>query len=461
MSEPKQDLDDAEFIKLFESGLSSRKVAAILNSTKTTVDHRYKTLKFKPYTETRTCKLCAKPFVHTAKSYRDSTKRCKDCHKEAMRKVNREHIVGKPSHRRKTLEANGAEIASGLAKTFFTLAPNQEQTPENYLDLICVCGTPIRERLKLVLRREMSLKRSCGCQRSFAEKEIRDFLLSLNPQLDLKINTKPEFMRGLELDIYLPELKIAIEYHGLRVHSQRPVYGPKDSHKIKTQHLEKFKRCFSAGIRLIQIFEDEWELKRDIVKSMLAHSLGTTSQPLFARNLEVRPLTHATQLAFFDQNHISGGSQAKASWGLFHGEILISAVSLRTPFTPKPGTLEICRFATRCGYSAVGGFQKLMKHVEAYALEAGYARILSYCDLRFGVGRVYVKAGFQKVGITSPNYFYENGQIREGRFQHRKNSDPEFIAKYGNTEEAQNAAQGWFAIYDAGSYIYEKDLNNT
>ena len=53
-----------------------------------------------------------------------------------------------------------------------------------------------------------------------------------------------------ELDIYIPSLNIAIECNGLYWHSNK--------RKSKTYHLNKTKACEKRGIKLIHIFEDEW-----------------------------------------------------------------------------------------------------------------------------------------------------------------------------------------------------------
>ena len=53
-----------------------------------------------------------------------------------------------------------------------------------------------------------------------------------------------------ELDIYIPALNIAIECNGLYWHSNK--------RKSKTYHLNKTKACEKRGIKLIHIFEDEW-----------------------------------------------------------------------------------------------------------------------------------------------------------------------------------------------------------
>jgi hypothetical protein len=71
-------------------------------------------------------------------------------------------------------------------------------------------------------------------------------------------NNVRNIINPFEIDIYLPELKIGIEYNGLFYHSE-------SRGKHKTYHLDKTKLAESKGVKLIHIFEDEWLYKQDIV----------------------------------------------------------------------------------------------------------------------------------------------------------------------------------------------------
>lgn len=71
-----------------------------------------------------------------------------------------------------------------------------------------------------------------------------------------------EVLSGREFDIYLPELKIGIEYTGLFWHSniQRP----------DILHLQqKTLLAREHSVELITIFEDEWQCQKDKVKNIL------------------------------------------------------------------------------------------------------------------------------------------------------------------------------------------------
>jgi len=71
---------------------------------------------------------------------------------------------------------------------------------------------------------------------------------------------------GKELDIYIPSMKLAIEYNGLYWHSSK--------FREKDYHLNKTKLCENNGIQLIHIFSDEFLEKRPVIESMLKYRLG-------------------------------------------------------------------------------------------------------------------------------------------------------------------------------------------
>lgn len=70
-----------------------------------------------------------------------------------------------------------------------------------------------------------------------------------------------------ELDIVIPDLKLAIEYAGLYWHSEK-------AGKDKFYHYNKLEACKKVGYNLITIFEDEWVSTPDTVKTRLFRYLS-------------------------------------------------------------------------------------------------------------------------------------------------------------------------------------------
>ena len=92
---------------------------------------------------------------------------------------------------------------------------------------------------------------------SKSEREIFEFISSFYSG-KIITNTK-QIIHPFEVDIYLPDIKLAIELNGLYFHSD--VHGGRDKH----YHLAKTLKAENLGIRLLHIFEDEWKNKKDII----------------------------------------------------------------------------------------------------------------------------------------------------------------------------------------------------
>ena len=68
-----------------------------------------------------------------------------------------------------------------------------------------------------------------------------------------------------EIDIFLPDEKLAFEFNGLYWHSE--LRKPNYYHKMKTD------MCEDKEITLIHIWEDDWVQKREIIESVILNKL--------------------------------------------------------------------------------------------------------------------------------------------------------------------------------------------
>lgn len=147
--------------------------------------------------------------------------------------------------------------------------------------------------------------------------------------------------------------KIAVEFNGLYWHREKV-------RSNKNYHYNKWLECQKQGIQLIQIWEDDWYQNPELVKQMLAHKLGVSSQPkIYARNTKIVFLENEQAKNFLNNNHIQGEVLGSIRLGLVTDTHQLVAVMV----LKKEGkTLNLLRFAT--SQPVVGGFTKLLKHVE-------------------------------------------------------------------------------------------------
>ena len=297
----------------------------------------------------------------------------------------------------------------------------------------------------------------CGCPKcgnnfSKGEQSVNDFIVH---ELDTNTNTKNKsIISPYELDIYIPQKNIAIEYNGLRWHSE--IFN-----KNNYYHLLKTEMCENAKIQLVHIFEDEWLYKPDIVKSRLKSIFGITLNKIYARKCIIKDVSFKESKEFLDQNHIQGNCMSKYRYGLYYDNELVSLMT----FGAKRKSLgskseekcyELLRFCNKLNTTVIGGASKLLKH---FVKVHNPNEIISYCDRRWSQGDLYEKLGFKFDHVSQPNYYYVIKGKRENRFKYRKSE----LVKQGfdknKTEHEIMLERGIYRIYDCGTkaYIWKKE----
>lgn len=101
-------------------------------------------------------------------------------------------------------------------------------------------------------------------KKSKGEKELCDFIKLIYPGEILE-NTR-KFIGGKELDIYLPELKLAFEYNGEYWHQFHEEKEP-------GYHKNKQKACKENGIKLIEVWENDWKKNNQQIKDLISKHL--------------------------------------------------------------------------------------------------------------------------------------------------------------------------------------------
>ncbi|MCT1449571.1 zinc-ribbon domain-containing protein [Corynebacterium sp. p3-SID1194] len=101
---------------------------------------------------------------------------------------------------------------------------------------------------------------------SIAEKEVVGFITALRPDLDVRENDSSLFKHGMELDIFIPELEIGVEFNGIYWHD---LSNP----QVVDRHNRKKTVCDDAGIRLAIVWEDDWISRRSQVETTLTEIL--------------------------------------------------------------------------------------------------------------------------------------------------------------------------------------------
>ena len=247
----------------------------------------------------------------------------------------------------------------------------------------------------------------------------------------------------LELDIYLPDYNLAIEFNGLWSHSE--IAGNKD----RNYHLNKTNLCKEKGIELIHIFEDEWLNKQAIVKSIIKNKLGLIDNKVYARECEIKEVGKEA-LLFLMNNHLQEPITTKHTYGLYYKNELVYLISLSKPRFNKNYGHELIRSCGKIDTTIIGGFNKLINYAKK---ELNITSLISYVDKRYFNGKGY--KDWNLLNETKPNYFYmKDYQSRESRIKYQKHKIIEKEDDKLLTEWELMQLKGYDRIWDCGNLAY-------
>lgn len=318
-------------------------------------------------------------------------------------------LAGK-SRKQKTIKTHLAAAPDTWKNVFFNRKDNID-----YVNLTHVCcSTTINVQLQTVRKWNWGEGLCKTCNPIFrgiskAEIALTDFIRTLSPDVQSSV----KLPSGLELDAFIPSKKIAVEYDGLYWHSEKAGYE-------KDKHLRKTEECEKNGIKLIHVFEDEWVLKEEIVKSRLRSILFSIENKIFARNLNLDfMVTNKEAREFLTKTHLAGFCVSKFRFGLRtkDGELL-ALMTFGKPRFDKKVDWELIRYCTKLNTTIVGGASRLLHAFSRQ--ETG--TIISYADRRWSNGNVYKNLGFTLLAKTAPSFSFFKGITRFNRqtFQKKK-----------------------------------------
>lgn len=255
-------------------------------------------------------------------------------------------------------------------------------------------------------------------------------------------------IKPLELDFYIPDKNIAIEFNGIYFHSD-------GSGKDKYYHKNKTEKCAEKGVQLIHIWEDDWIMKKDLILDMLKIKLGVYKHKLMARKCKVREISSKTYSEFASKYHLQGSVPSAYKYGLFYDDELVSIMSfgkLRKSLGSKhkEGVYELYRYCVKSGYIISGGASKLFHYAKTHI--PNVKEIITYAKRDWSNGNLYKSLGFEFDGFTDPGYFWTNGKGEKlTRYSTRKDliAKTEDEKKLTETQIMRN--RGYYKCYDSGN----------
>ena len=309
-----------------------------------------------------------------------------------------------------------AVIGNKLKLSTNSFIENAKQVHGNKYDYSKTVYTGAKNHITIICTEHGEFEQSAGhhhnsghgCPRcshsiSKAEQSLAEYIQSLG--VTVKQSYRPDWMNGKEIDIYMPDLKIGIEYNGLYFHS--------DKFKERTYHYDKTMLCNEHGVRLVHVWEDE---DIDKVKLFFHDLIVKSEKVVYARKLVAKQIDVKTVASpFHDVYHIQSRGAASIAIGLYDHDKLVGVASFAKKNDSK---YDLCRFSTITNTTVVGGLGKACKML--FKLRPDILEIISFYDRAKYQGHSYYNAGFVDDGVVAPDYKYVVNSTREHKFGYRK-----------------------------------------
>lgn len=245
---------------------------------------------------------------------------------------------------------------------------------EEWSKKVGIAASTMRKRIKeLGFEEAILIPKRQSTIEYLMEKFLKDNNINFQPQK--KIEDK-------YADFVLTDFNLIIEVDGLYWHSDA-INADKKYHVKKKEIYER------NGYSTMFFREDEMEKKFEIVKSVILNKIGKNVKRVFARKTEIVVLNKKEAREFFEANHLMGRGSGKCYGLRYEGET-VSAIRIN-----KRGEgLEISRFCNTINTSVIGGYSKLISHIEKTEKPE---LIKTFVDLRYGDGEYLKELGFQKI----------------------------------------------------------------
>ena len=283
------------------------------------------------------------------------------------------------------------------------------------------------------------------------QRKLGDFIESLG--FEVVMNAK--VLGNHDIDIFIPSLRIGIEYNGFPFHLENFSGGRKGSY----YHHNKTEKALAQGIRLVHVFPHDVHKNEGIVQSIVKNALGVTRNKIAARKCVVSEVSKLDAKNFLIENHLKGNSTFDVAVGLYFESELVHVVTFGPSRFDKKYQHEIIRSASKMNTSVVGGFSKCLAYFVKGHCVTG-EKIMTYADRSISEGNSYVLAGFKFVRSTLPGYHYterkSGGFVVHSRYKFQKHKLMEFPNySIDKTEWEIMVEAGYDRFWDSGNNMFE------
>lgn len=287
----------------------------------------------------------------------------------------------------------------------------------------------------------------CGATLSHGEETILKLLSKLQPQ-----QRNRTILNGKEIDIYIPSLKLGVEYNGLYWHSEA-------NGKNKNYHINKLNNCKKQGVNLIQIFEDEWINHRVPCEQILINTCHlNTIFDICTDKYKMYDIKDTQKVNnFLNTYSLYGEATFNKCVGMIYDNHIVGVITLKKRHKEDKWILN--RFATINNVNRELIFHNLFEY---FITTNSINEIKIIVNKRWEPNQfnnIYIKCGFKLTKETKPICSYFNCSISNCK-RFSKNSVKKLLKfKYGKhsiiTSKSKHIKElGFHKIWDCGLAIY-------
>ena len=322
---------------------------------------------------------------------------------------------------------------------------NKHKTCNKIAEEINTTGRTVALTLK-----KFNIKIRHNYNQSSAETEIINYILSKDKNIKI-LHGNNKIINPYQIDIYIPNYKLAIEYNGIFFHS----YYTPENIKEKRYHLNKTLLCQEKNIQLLHICESEWtnKEKNKIWKSMISYYLSLNNT-MSANLCSVREIDNKVSRLFYNKNYIQSYKSSKTNLGLFYKDELVSIASFSKCKYNQKYEYELDNYCDKLFISIKNGINKLFQYfIDNYKPD----NIMSYVNFKYSNGKLLEKIGMKYIKRTNPDYFYIKNNKLYSKSNFKKSKLYKLLENFDNnlTESQNMFNNNYRRTWDCGNLIYE------
>ena len=290
---------------------------------------------------------------------------------------------------------------------------------------------------------------------SIYEQEIADYLTTIGiSSIQGDIGSLGD---RRELDILVNTHNVAFELNGLYWHSFHP--SVKNTKITPDRHLKKTLDAAHNGIHLLHFTDRDWNVKKDVVKSIMALTLDKPSRSIDASECKIIETTQATVdvVEFIAINSLNDGHDESVTYKLIvHDEEVVAVFGFVLAINSE---VKIKSITPALNTKVEGIVDMVVNYIHENIPHTIMISVL--CDLSISNGKEYTNVGFQKDIIVPPNYIWTDGDIVVSREQCYVDVLPDWLKTYdgGKTVDQNMFDAKYRKYFDCGyqKYVHIKE----